>query len=131
SVEQSNTSVIIGNRVVVKVIRRVEEGLNPDVEVSGFLTETARFPHAPKLGGSIEYRANGDEPATIAVAQEYVPNEGDGWSYVLDALGRGLEEVITFPAPDELRIATTGDPLSWADVAPPREHPLVGPHLHW
>ncbi len=132
SVEQSNTSVIIGNRVIVKVIRRVEEGLNPDVEVSGFLTETARFPHAPKLGGSIEYRAEGDDPpATIAVAQEYVANEGDGWSYVLDALSRVLEEVITHPAPDELRITTSPDPLAMADVIPPREHPLVGPHLHW
>jgi maltose alpha-D-glucosyltransferase/alpha-amylase len=131
SVEQSNTSVIIGNRVIVKVIRRVEEGVNPDVEVSGFLTDVARFPHSPKLGGSIEYRKDGDEPATIAVAQEFVANEGDGWSYVLDALGRVLEEVIALPAPDELRIPTTGDPLSWADVEPPREHPLVGPHLHW
>ncbi|HVV74579.1 MAG TPA: putative maltokinase [Mycobacteriales bacterium] len=132
SVEQSNTSVAIGNRLVVKVIRRLEEGINPDVEVSGFLTDTVRFPHAPKLGGSIEYRLDGDEPATLAVAQEFVANEGDGWSYVLDALSRVLEEVITHPAPEELRITTTSaDPLSWADLVPPREHPLVGPHLHW
>ncbi|HWC33913.1 MAG TPA: putative maltokinase [Mycobacteriales bacterium] len=132
AVEQSNTSVVIGNRVIVKVIRRVEEGINPDVEVSGFLTDSARFPSAPSLGGSIEYRADGDDTAaTIAVAQEYVPNEGDGWSYVLDALSHVLEEVITHPAPDELRIATSSEPLSWADMVPPREHPLVGPHLHW
>ncbi|HVY10115.1 MAG TPA: putative maltokinase [Mycobacteriales bacterium] len=131
STEQSNTSVILGNRVVVKVIRRVEEGVNPDVEVSGFLTDTVRFPYAPKLGGSIEYRANGDEPATVAVAQEFVANEGDGWSYVLDALSRVLEEVITHPAPDELRLATSPDPLAAAEVEPPREHPLIGPHLHW
>ncbi|HVS67062.1 MAG TPA: putative maltokinase [Mycobacteriales bacterium] len=129
--EQSNSSVVIGNRLVVKVIRRVEEGINPDVEVSGFLTDTARFAHSPKLGGSIEYRAEGDEPATLAVAQEFVANEGDGWSYVLDALSRVLEEVITHPAPEELRITTTADPVSWADLLPPREHPLVGPHLHW
>ncbi|HVX68552.1 MAG TPA: putative maltokinase [Mycobacteriales bacterium] len=131
STEQSNTSVIIGNRLIVKVIRRVEEGVSPDVEVSGFLTETARYGHSPRLGGSIEYRRNGDEPATIAVAQEFVANEGDGWSYVLDALSRVLEEVITHPAPDELRIVSSPDPLSWADAEPPREHPLVGPHLHW
>ncbi|HEX3705100.1 MAG TPA: putative maltokinase [Mycobacteriales bacterium] len=132
STEQSNTSVVIGNRVVVKVIRRVEEGLNPDVEVSGFLTESARFPHAPKLGGSIDYRPDGDEPAaTIAVAQEFVANEGDGWSYVLDALTRVLEEVITLPAAEELRMPVSADPLTAADMTPPRDHPLVGPHLHW
>jgi maltose alpha-D-glucosyltransferase/alpha-amylase len=131
STEQSNTSVIIGSRMIVKVIRRVEEGITPDVEVSGYLTERARFEHAPKLGGSIEYRRNGDEPATIAVAQEFVANEGDGWSYVLDALSHVLEEVITHPAPEELRIISSPDPLSWADVEPAREHPLVGPHLHW
>ncbi len=131
SAEQSNTSVIVGNQLVVKVIRRLEDGVNPDVEVSGFLTDVARFPNAPRLGGSISYATDDDDAAAIVVAQEYVANEGDGWSYVLDALSRVLAEVITHPSQDELRIAVSADPLTAAAATPARDHPLVGPHLHW
>jgi maltose alpha-D-glucosyltransferase/alpha-amylase len=132
STEQSNTSVIIGNQVVLKVIRRVEEGLNPDVEVGRFLTEQVRFPHSPTVCGSIEYRANGDDTAaTIAVAQEFVPNEGDGWNYVLDAVSRVLEEVIAHRDDDELKLTVPPHPLDAADVEPSRSHPLIGPHLQW
>ena len=91
STEQSNTSVVIGNQLVVKVIRRVEEGINPDVEVSGFLTDVARFAHAPTARRLARVRdRRRRHAATIVVAQEYVANEGDGWSYVLDALSRVL-----------------------------------------
>jgi maltose alpha-D-glucosyltransferase/alpha-amylase len=132
STEQSNTSVIIGNQLVMKVIRRVEEGLNPDVEVGRFLTEQVRFPHSPTVGGSIEYRANGDDTAaTIAVAQEFVPNEGDGWNYVLDAVSRVLEEVIAHRDDDELKLTVPPHPLDAADIEPSRSHPLIGPHLQW
>jgi maltose alpha-D-glucosyltransferase/alpha-amylase len=131
STEQSNTSVVVGNQLVVKVIRRVEEGINPDVEVSGFLTDVAHFDHAPQLGGSIGYATDDESSAAIVVAQEYVANEGEGWSYVLDALSRVLSEVITLPSQDELRIPAAADPLTAAEATPARDHPLVGPHLHW
>ncbi len=133
STEQSNSSVIVGNQLVLKVIRRVEEGLNPDVEVGRYLTEEVRFTHAPAVGGAIDYRANGpDEPgATIAVVQEFVPNEGDGWSYVLDALSRVLEEVVTLPDQEALRDPVPAHPLDAADLVPLGGHPLIGPHLQW
>jgi maltose alpha-D-glucosyltransferase/alpha-amylase len=132
STEQSNTSVIIGNQLVLKVIRRLEEGINPDVEVGRYLTEQVRFPHSPMVGGSLEYRANGDDTsATIAVAQGFVPNEGEGWSYVLDAVSRVLEEVITHRDPDELLLAIPGHPLDAAELEPVASHPLIGPHLQW
>jgi maltose alpha-D-glucosyltransferase/alpha-amylase len=133
STEQSNTSVIIGNQLVLKVIRRVEEGLNPDVEVGRHLTEAIGFDNAPRVGGAIDYRANGpDEPgATIAVVQEFVPNEGDGWNYVLDALTRVLEEVVALPDQEALRAAIPPHPLDAADLEPLRSHPLIGPHLQW
>jgi maltose alpha-D-glucosyltransferase/alpha-amylase len=133
STEQSNSSVIIGNQLVVKVIRRVEEGLNPDVEVGRYLTEQVRFDNAPKVGSSIEYRANGpDDPgATIAVAQQFVPNEGEGWNYVLDQLTRVLEEVVAHPDPEAWRVDVPAHPLDAADTEPPRDSPLIGPHLQW
>jgi len=53
STEQSNSSVIVGNRLVLKVIRRMEEGVNPDVEVGRYLTEQVRFPNSPMVAGSL------------------------------------------------------------------------------
>src|SRR5258705_1758592 len=52
--DQSNTSVLFGRRLIMKVFRRVEEGPNPDVEMVEYLTEQ-RFPHVPPLVGTISY----------------------------------------------------------------------------
>jgi maltose alpha-D-glucosyltransferase/alpha-amylase len=133
STEQSNTSVVIGNRMVLKVIRRVEDGVNPDVELGRFLTERAVFPHSPAVGGALEYREGpqDDVAATIAVLQEYVANEGDGWNYVLDALERVLEEAITRPDVHEIMFSMPAQLLDAADVEPARGNLLVGPHLQW
>jgi maltose alpha-D-glucosyltransferase / alpha-amylase len=133
STEQSNTSVVIGNQLVLKVIRRVEEGVNPDVELGRFLTERSTFNNSPTVGGSLEYRegAGDDVSSTLAVVQQFVPNEGDGWNYVLDALGRVLEEVITRPDIDEPKFTMPAHALDAADVEAPSGSLLVGPHLQW
>jgi len=133
STEQSNTSVVIGNQMVLKVIRRVEEGINPDVEVGRFLNEHTEFDHSPAVGGALEYREgpHEDSAATIAVVQQYVANEGDGWNYVLDALDRVLEEAITRPDIEEVMFSMPAQHLDAADVEPARGNLLVGPHLQW
>ena len=88
--EQSNTSVVVGD-LVLKSLRRPQPGLNPDLEITRFLTSRTAFRHVPRLAGWVEYaRAGG--PATLAVLQEFVPNTGDGWTHVLSVLGgRGAE----------------------------------------
>ena len=96
SAEQSNSSVTFADKAILKFLRRIEEGVNPGVELPRFLAERARFPYAPRSGGSLEYRTDerASRPITIASVEELVPNEGDGWSYVVDALSRGLEEAL-------------------------------------
>ena len=90
--EQSNTSLLFGDQYVLKVVRRPDEGTNPDLEVSRFLTETAGFENVPPLVGAIEYQAGPRAPTrTLAVLQQYVPNEGDAWSQAVGAVGRWLE----------------------------------------
>jgi len=91
--EQSNSSVILGDRLILKLYRRLEAGVNPDLEIGRFLTERG-FQHAPAVAGSVAYRRP-DKSATAALLQAYVPNEGDLWEFTLDALSDYLERALT------------------------------------
>ncbi|HKW73003.1 MAG TPA: putative maltokinase, partial [Candidatus Dormibacteraeota bacterium] len=84
--EQSNNSVIFGERLMLKIFRRLEEGVNPELEVGRFLTEKTHFSHTAALAGSLEYRRATGEPATVAILQGYIPNQGDAWQYTLNTL---------------------------------------------
>ena len=90
--EQSNTSVIFGEELIMKIFRRIEPGPNPEIEVGRFLTEKARFAHAAPTRGGLDIEMNGEQ-AAFAVLQQYVPNLGDAWSYTLDSLGLIFEQV--------------------------------------
>jgi maltose alpha-D-glucosyltransferase/alpha-amylase len=92
--EQSNTSVLYGQSLLLKLFRRIEPGVNPDVEIGRYLAERAEFPHTPVVAGSLDYETPGAEPATLAILHEFVPNEGDAWEYTLDVLDRFHEDVI-------------------------------------
>jgi maltose alpha-D-glucosyltransferase/alpha-amylase len=82
-VEQSNTSILFGDRLFLKLLRHVGRGVNPELEVGRFLTEKAQFPHTPALLGSVSYRpAKGPEMA-LAILYEFVMNQGDAWQYTL------------------------------------------------
>jgi len=93
--EQSNTSLRFGDRLVLKVFRRLEAGINPDLEIGRFLTEQTTFRNSPRVAGSLEIRRRGSEPMTLGILQELIPNEGDAWRYTLDALGRYFERAQT------------------------------------
>ncbi|HEX3567518.1 MAG TPA: putative maltokinase, partial [Acidimicrobiales bacterium] len=131
--EQSNSSVAFGDQAIVKFIRRFEEGINPGVELGRFLSERAHFANAPATAGSIEYRADGlgSEPVTVAALEEFVPNEGSGFNYVVDALGHSLEEALANPGSEDLHLIA---PPRLLDVGATNLEPgnlLVGPHLEW
>jgi maltose alpha-D-glucosyltransferase / alpha-amylase len=84
--EQSNTSVLYGDRLILKFFRRLEEGINPDLEIGAFLTERAHFPHVPQLAGSLEYRSRDGRHMVQGILQAFVPNQGDAWRYTLNVL---------------------------------------------
>ncbi len=97
---ESDTSVAYGERLVLKLFRRLEGGVNPELEVTRCLEEKTRFTHLPPLAGAIEYRnGRGPEPMTLGVLTGYVPNEGTAWAYTTDVLGRFFERVLTVPGP--------------------------------
>jgi maltose alpha-D-glucosyltransferase/alpha-amylase len=90
--EQSNSSVVYGKRLVLKLFRRLEEGLNPDLEIGSFLTEKTAFRNVPALAGHLEYVTNEGKQATLGILQSYVPNQGDAWQYTLKALTAYYEQ---------------------------------------
>jgi maltose alpha-D-glucosyltransferase/alpha-amylase len=92
-VEQTNVSIVFGDQIILKVYRRLREGEQPDVEVARHLTDVARYAHTPALVGTIELDGEVDAPAVLAAAFDFVPNQGDAWSAVLDGLSRHLEGV--------------------------------------
>ena len=82
SAEQSNTSIVFGDAAIFKLFRLLKPGIHPDVEVTRFLTERARFPHTPALLGSAWFE-NGER--TIAgTLQEFFPGSADAWRYTLE-----------------------------------------------
>ena len=98
--EQSNSSVLFGDKLILKLIRRLDYGENPEAEIGKYLT-THRFPFSPPLAGALEYRQPGrEEPVTVATLGSFLPKCKDAWEYTLDTLGRFYERVESLP-PEE------------------------------
>jgi maltose alpha-D-glucosyltransferase / alpha-amylase len=93
--EQSNTAIVYGGKLFLKFFRRLEPGVNTDLEVTRFLGEETSFEFAPPLAGWLEYQSEGQELFTMAILQGYAENSGDAWSYTLDAIGRFFESLVS------------------------------------
>ena len=91
--EQSNTSVVLGDEVILKVFRRLHAGESPELEMLRFLTEHG-FPNAPALLGWYGY-AGAEIETTLGVAQTFVPGAVDGWDLALTEVGRDPERFLT------------------------------------
>ncbi|HEU0208488.1 MAG TPA: maltose alpha-D-glucosyltransferase [Candidatus Udaeobacter sp.] len=94
SAEQSNSSMLFDNRFFLKLYRKLEDGVNPDVEITRFLTEQTDFPNVPAFVGALEYRRPKAQPTVVCLLQEAVANEGNVWTLTVDALGRYYERVL-------------------------------------
>ncbi len=92
--EQSNSSVLFENKFFLKLYRKLEDGVNPDVEITSFLTEKRQFANVPAFAGAIEYRRAKSEPTVVCLLQAAAANEGDAWALTLDAVGRYYERVL-------------------------------------
>jgi maltose alpha-D-glucosyltransferase/alpha-amylase len=93
--EQSNSCVTFGDQFILKFFRRVEPGVNPDLEISRFLTGQTDFANTPKLAGYVEYQlADEEEPSTLGILQTFIPDSTTAWQFTLDSLGRYFEQVM-------------------------------------
>ena len=99
--EQSNTSIAFGEVLMLKQFRRLLSGVNPEEEITRFLTERTSFAHAPRLLGSLVYETPSGDRATLAVAHELILRAEDGWSWMLGELGTPTGRADVPPAPAE------------------------------
>jgi maltokinase len=90
--EQSNSSVVFGDELILKLFRRVEPGINPDLEITRFLTEKG-FDRIPALRGWYEIEGRNLD-ATLGLLQRFVGGSRDGWELALDELGADAERFL-------------------------------------
>jgi maltose alpha-D-glucosyltransferase/alpha-amylase len=125
----NNTSVVFGDRLIFKLFRCVDEGVNPDVEIGAFLTDH-QFEHTPPLAGYLEYLGPRDRHMTVAMLEQYLPHEGDAWDEAQQAVGRFLRKAArrtTEPPSTDLSAATL---LELASGEPdPRARELLDDYL--
>jgi len=88
-VEQSNSSIVFGEALILKAFRRLEPGVNPELELLRFLSERD-FPHIAPIAGWFHYEGSLMD-ATLGVLQEYLAGATDGWDLALDALSSDPE----------------------------------------
>lgn len=97
TVEQSNTSVVLGERLILKLYRLLEEGENPDLEISAFLTD-AGFAETPSVAGSIVYEGVDGRRSSAAMLQSFVESDGDGWAVMLEVLATDPSSAVALAA---------------------------------
>ncbi len=129
--EQSNSSIIFGDQLILKLFRKLESGVNPDLEIGRFLTEQKKFAHVPPVLGSIEYEDDSQANASLAILQGFVANEGDAWGYTLDVLGHFFEHLLAARETFEEAIPDRLDLLEPGTSEEPDQGPsaLIGPYL--
>jgi maltose alpha-D-glucosyltransferase/alpha-amylase len=99
--EQSNSSVVFGERAILKVYRVAQPGLNPDLEIGTLLTDRA-FAQTPAIAGSVEYRqGGGSDPTTVALVTGFVPNQGSLFAHTVAELRGYFERAAAEPGRPE------------------------------
>jgi maltose alpha-D-glucosyltransferase / alpha-amylase len=101
--EQSNTSITYGNKFFLKMYRKVDRAMNPDLELSQFLSQQGKFKSIPPFVGSIEWFYDRGS-MVLGLAQEMVENSGDAWTYMLERLDNFNDRILEQPP------GTTGPP---------------------
>ena len=86
SFEQSNSAILFGDRLIMKVFRRLEPGVNPDFEIGRFFADKTKFNRVPTTAGSLIYEPTDGEPMMVGILQGLVANQGTGWDHALAEL---------------------------------------------
>ncbi|HEX2867171.1 MAG TPA: maltose alpha-D-glucosyltransferase [Ignavibacteriales bacterium] len=92
--DKRNINLLYGESLTVKLYRKLEEGVNPGVEILKLLTERTGFDNIPPYGGAIMYFRNNLPPVTLGVLKEFVVYQSDGYSYIIDVVKKHFDNVL-------------------------------------
>jgi maltose alpha-D-glucosyltransferase/alpha-amylase len=128
--EQSNSSVFYENKLILKLFRRLEPGVNPELEMSRFLNVRG-FPNSPALAGAIEcVGPGGSSRVTLAVVNALIPSAKNAWHYTLDALALFYDRVVTWVAQNRSAPAPLPGPVHpLRQDIPPDAAETIGPYM--
>lgn len=107
--ERNNSTVFFGDKLVLKLFRRLEAGNHPEAEIAEFLTEK-EFPNSAPLAGALEY-STVDRKYTLGLVSGFVPNAEDARRYTLDALSRYYDRVVTWVARGRQAMVESDEPI--------------------
>jgi maltose alpha-D-glucosyltransferase/alpha-amylase len=116
--EHNQTTLRFGDRWHLKFLRRVDDGVSPEVDLGRFLARCASDV-TPRLVATLEFVRPKAERMTIAVTHSYVPNEGTAWQFTLQELGRYYERVLARPATESCPPPPSESPIRLAGREPP------------
>ncbi len=122
--DQSNTAIIYNDQYFLKFYRKIENEINPDLEIIRFLSEHTNFRNSPKYAGSIEFK---DDNGTyvFGLMQEKVEHQGDAWVMTVDSVGRFYERVLSSAKKDEIP-KLVNKPILKFEEAPELIQELIG-----
>ena len=127
--EQTNSTLIFGDQLVLKLYRQIEDGTSTELQIGEFLTRSASAALVPRTLGSVTYCSSDGDEAVIALAQQFVPNQGTAWQMALDRAGAFFDGVLSQPDV-EVPSQNRGSRVAHAEQGPDRaawDH--VGPYL--
>ncbi len=119
-VEQSNTSILYKDVFFFKLYRKLETGINPDVEMLRFLTEKKKFSQVPTFAGNADYKSPAFGPASLGMLVSFEANQGDAWEYTQSTLDRYFENILSL-APELEKLPSSPEkltPISLKEVPP-------------
>jgi maltose alpha-D-glucosyltransferase/alpha-amylase len=124
--DQSNTSIRFGEQLILKIVRRLWPGVNPELELGRFLTEDVHFPRVPRLAGGIEYFDAGGHLSTLAVLHTIVEHQTDGWKHALGELERYFDAAVAW---DPARAVLPPALDLWIAAIPEHARTTIGGYL--
>jgi maltose alpha-D-glucosyltransferase / alpha-amylase len=114
--DQSNTAIIYNDQFFFKFYRKIENEINPDLEIVRFLSENTSFRNAPKYAGSVEYRDQEGKTMVLGLLQEKVENQGDSWVMTIDSVGRFYERVMAKAKKEKLPKLINRDAIKFEEA---------------
>ncbi len=127
-VEQTNSSIIYNDDFFLKIYRKLESGINSDLELVRFLSEKTDFKNAPQYGGGITFIQDGSEPVVVGLMQNKINNVGDAWNTMLAKVAGYYERVMAQEVNRKPKLIRK-DRLYFMDV-PVDMRNLIGRHTY-